>query len=991
MIILQLVGGTTAYAVNELYKTITKDENHDGSTTKNHTTEEFKDKQGRVVLKRTYADIGGVSTAHDTYYVYDDYGNLTFVLPPKMDASTNDIITINNRLDDLGYRYKYDQRNRLVEKKIQGKSWEYIVYNKLDQPVMTQDSILHNQGKWLFTKYDAYGRVAYTGFKNSTGSRDYFQNLIDTHATATQYESKVSSGTGYLSTYYSSTAIPQSVTEIYTINYYDNYYFNNDGLTVPVNGQYDTIISGSNTKGLATGSKVIVLGSTSWITTVMGYDQDRRPIWIGTKNNYLSTTDYIESKLKDNTDDISGLLRETKTTHQKTGKTDIVTIEKFTYDHSGKLLTQTHNINSQGEETIATNEDDDLGQLKRKKIGNNQSTGCELQVVDYRYNIRGWLKEINEVDNLGSTDLFAFKINYNNPTSGTALFNGNISQSHWNSASINNTSNPESTQYTYAYDALNRIVSAIDNTTTQNYSLQSISYDKNGNITNLERKGHTNTGATNFGVMDDLTYSYDSGNKLMKVADAATIDQFGFKDDAVNGAADTSNDYTYDINGNLLTDTNKGITSILYNHLNLPTEIKFDNSNTKKINYTYDAAGIKLKKVVNDGGNLTTTDYVNGYIYENNTLQFFNHPEGYVHNDNGTFKYVYNYVDHLGSIRLSYSDGDGNGSISQSEIIKENHYYPYGLKMRGFNTSVSSLGNSVAKKYMFNGKEFDDSFNETLNTYDFGARNYDPALGRWMNMDPLADQFPHQSPYSAMNNNPIYFIDPDGRAAVSSDWVPDSDGNLIAESGDNAQTLADYQGVSYSEGLKQLTDQGYTVNSKGILNLKIGDKVELDNVYTRNLSSDANLPNGSSQLNYNCWGSSCAGSDGKDIKVGVGIDAPVAFDNILKNDYKSVNSTDAKFGETILRFTTNKPYAGKQYDAYEKAGLLSRDPNAVGGSLHGAVFYGRSKNGTTYIYTKNGWNEAPRIMKLKNLENNTYYNYGTVRGLNGKSGTYNKN
>ena len=174
----------------------------------------------------------------------------------------------------------------------------------------------------------------------------------------------------------------------------------------------------------------------------------------------------------------------------------------------------------------------------------------------------------------------------------------------------------------------------------------------------------------------------------------------------------------------------------------------------------------KKLKLLNSNQYIIATDYANGYVYENNTLQFFNHAEGYVSNDNGSFSYVYQYKDHLGSIRLSYSDGDGNGSISQSEIIKENHYYPYGLKMRGFNTNVSSLGNSVAQKYMFNGKEFDDSFNETLNTYDFGARNYDPALGRWMNVDPLS-QF--HSPYNYTGNNPVNFIDPDGRYSYNWD------------------------------------------------------------------------------------------------------------------------------------------------------------------------------------------------------------------------------
>jgi len=82
--------------------------------------------------------------------------------------------------------------------------------------------------------------------------------------------------------------------------------------------------------------------------------------------------------------------------------------------------------------------------------------------------------------------------------------------------------------------------------------------------------------------------------------------------------------------------------------------------------------------------------------------------------------------------------------------------------MKGFNNNTNSLGNSLADRYMFGGKEFDDSFNETLNTYDFGARNYDPALGRWMNIDPLADQMRRHSPYNYAFDNPVYFTDPDG-------------------------------------------------------------------------------------------------------------------------------------------------------------------------------------------------------------------------------------
>ena len=150
------------YDPNELLVTTTKDENwQPGQTHPNdHTTREYKDKLGRVVLKRTFNE----GVAHDTYYVYDDFGNLTYVIPPKVDITDN-VSAIE--LSELCYQYKYDHRNRLIEKKIPGKGLESIVYNKLDQPVMTQDANQNENNDWLFTVYDAFGRVAYTGQDNN--------------------------------------------------------------------------------------------------------------------------------------------------------------------------------------------------------------------------------------------------------------------------------------------------------------------------------------------------------------------------------------------------------------------------------------------------------------------------------------------------------------------------------------------------------------------------------------------------------------------------------------------------------------------------------------------------------------------------------------------------------------------------------------------------------------------------------------------------------
>ncbi|MFY0604943.1 MAG: RHS repeat-associated core domain-containing protein, partial [Flavobacteriaceae bacterium] len=733
----------TDYPAGELTKSVTKDENWSVSDALNKTTEEFKNKNGQVILKRTYN--GG--QAHDTYYVYDDYGNLTYVLPPKAEADTT--VPTSTVLSELCYQYKYDSRNRLVAKKIPGKGWESIIYDKLDRPVMTQDAVQATNDEWLVTKYDQLGRVAYTGIYDhgSSSTRIAMQSSFDTqNDLSSELYEQWTSASGPLGIYYSNANFPVNNLEVLTVNYYDNYAFNREGAGTSVVSY--GVTSTSNTKGLATGSRVRVLGRNTWVVTVSYYDERARPIYVYSKNTYLGTTDIVKSKL-----DFTGRVEETTSTHVNINDTANGThtlIDVMTYDHAGRLLTQTQNINGASTtEVIVSNHYDELGQLESKGVG-GLTTASRLQTVDYTYNVRGWLTNINQ-DAQNDNDLFNFSLRYNNPTSGTALYNGNISQTSWNTLNTDTSTRT----YTYSYDALNRIISGMDN--TGNYKLEEVQYDKNGNITYLNREGAVNSAATVFDVMDELDYFYQSNsNKLIKVTDGGSS-QFGFKD-----GTNTGNDYTYDVNGNMITDANKGITNITYNHLNLPTQVTIGSNN---IYYVYDASGVKLRKTVQS----TTTDYAGNFIYENNDLQFFNHAEGYVkHDGTNGYEYVYQYKDHLGNVRLSYTDADNNGSINAStEIIEESNYYPFGLKHRGYNYVTSSNGNSVAQKWGFTGKEHQDELG--LGWIDITARNYDAALGRWMNLDPLAEKMRRHSPYNYAFDNPIYYIDPDGMAP--SDWV----------------------------------------------------------------------------------------------------------------------------------------------------------------------------------------------------------------------------
>lgn len=915
------------YTANELYKTITKDENWTSGT--DHTTEEFKDKQGRVLLKRTYAQVNGTSTPHDTHYIYDDYGNLTYVLSPEgSDKILNGSNVVQDVLDGLCYQYRYDHRNRLVEKKIPGKDWEHIIYNKLDQPVMTRDMMLYQKKNVLFTNYDAFGRVAYTGmlqFSAAQVPRSILQGYADGLDPITVSKTEVANAIDGTTIHYTQLPLPNDATveDLFTINYYDDYSFDMPGITAP--SDVFGIAPSTRTKGLPTGSKIRVLDTADWITTVTWYDEKGRAICTVSKNPYLGTTDTVKMEL-----DFTGKVIRTESTHKKDGNAPIVVTELYTYDHVGRLLTQTHQIGNDPIELIVANHYDDLGQLDSKKVGGSSAVQPEqsngLQTVDYSYNIRGWLKAINDPTSLAN-HIFAFGLSYNTVAyGGDALFNGNISETEWRTANTDSSLK----WYTYQYDALNRIKNA-KNTSNSHYDLSNVAYDKNGNITYLERRGHTNINGsgvvTSYGVMDQLDYDYyPNSNQLKAVQELSGGNSlYGFRDGST-----VSTEYAYDANGNMLTDLNKGIDSdISYGHLNLPTFVPFGGD--ENISYVYDATGTKLRKTVVEGNKpVRYTYYAGNYVYENGYLKFFGHPEGYVEAQyNGIpdpggdpwgdaplpdFGYVYQYKDHLGNVRLSYSERGHNGNgteatteifsddfetasgwdgsgaswgdpitefddafkyegnysgridrtgpasvavhsttwtaisnskatvyiysgwaysngpgirlglamkqqgetgyltlfddiksyskntwvyikkyiivpshivslnlrieafdgspyygsvwwdnvsiqrVHEVDILEENNYYPFGLEHKGYNNVVNGVENNY---FNYNGKEVDKSLG--LNWIDFGWRNYDASLGRWMNIDPHSENYFTISPYNSFANNPISFVDPDGR------------------------------------------------------------------------------------------------------------------------------------------------------------------------------------------------------------------------------------
>jgi RHS repeat-associated protein len=306
-------------------------------------------------------------------------------------------------------------------------------------------------------------------------------------------------------------------------------------------------------------------------------------------------------------------------------------------------------------------------------------------------------------------------------------------------------------------------------------------------------------------LIDNITYGYQNGeisNRLAYVNDAED-ETIGFKE-----VSNTSLEYDYDFNGNMIADDNKGIGSIVYNYLNLPQSIT---KGAQSISYGYDATGRKLRNTV-DGA---VTEYIGNFIYQDDTLMYILTSEGRVLVGSGSYKYEYNLTDHLGNVRVSFSDDNGDGSIlATSEIKQVSDYYPFGMLQE----NIDNRGDAT-QDYLYNGKELQ----EELDWYDYGARMYDAALGRFTTIDPWAEKFNFQSPYLYAYNNPIRFTDYMGMggedevkkeeleaAAAEGKTVQESTENVVEvfEEGDyvSGETFADYAGISGEGGKGEETE-----------------------------------------------------------------------------------------------------------------------------------------------------------------------------------------
>lgn len=699
------------YAAKQLYVVKTTDEDY-------KVNYEFKDKLGRVILTR---QVEGNKT-YDTYYVYDDLGNKRFVLQPMYQQDSN--------LALYAYQYKYDEDNHCIEKKFPGVEPIKYIYDMADNLIFSQDGSQRTTNKWTFYLYDKFKRLTVTGICSNANISFVASNIIFCTCT---YSNTGLGNSGYTSN------LPLTSPLIYLVNYYDTYDFRS--LTGFINNTYFPQAT-VDAKGSLTGCVTMIMENGFKLYSANYYDVKGR-ITKTVSSNHLGGYDTTNTTYTFTNKPLT-----VQRNHTANGMSPLTEVYTYTYDHAERIIKVQHTLNG-NTITLAVNTYDNLGRLLTKALH-----GSSSNLVTYSYNVRSWLAGIR-------SEKFNQSLYYE-IGNNTAYYNGNISSMIWKSG------DEGLRGYKFSYDNLSRMQNAtyvegtsITPPTGKNFSENVIGYDYNGNIEKLQRYGKIN--GNTYGKIDDLSMVY-VGNQLYNVSDVATDPLYSGAFNFVDGNKSSIQEYKFDNNGNLEEDYNKKIAKIEYNSLNLPSVLQLTNGN--RIDYLYGSDGMKRRvthKVaianisvpMGQIKDLTssqisqshTTDYCGNVIYENGAFSKNLTEEGYVTVSGTTPTYHYFLKDHQGNTRVV---------INQTGAIEQiNHYYPFGGLFE-VNTATSGI-----QSYKYNGKELDRTHG--VDWYDYGARMYDGALGRFMAVDPLSEKYYSFNPYAYCLNNPIKLIDSDGK------------------------------------------------------------------------------------------------------------------------------------------------------------------------------------------------------------------------------------
>lgn len=719
------LSGTNTYGAGTLAKTTVTDGNGNKLIT-------FTDKIGRKVLSRRTNSSDATSARLDTYYLYDGKGRLSKVLPPGATTSTTKLI----------YIYLYDGKDQIIEKTVPGSEKEEFKYNSRQLLAASRDGKLRTSNKWYVHTYDSFGRELKGGLFNGSLPTDL--NAIT--------PSEVLSEVGY-------------GTQVY---------------------DWDKVTL-IKTKILGSSSDYLVTNSVYTSCGVLKQQTGNNHLLLSPTNGELTTYTY----------DGGGNVVGSVYTHKVPSQTHTISSASF-YDYAGRPTGNDFKVDNGSNRRVHQLVYDQRGNVTTKYQGGTGLSGAlaYLQKVDYTYLPNGLLQGININTSTGKLsgsqvglpasgtaatmpspatpsstsyddrDLFYLELYRNTQATGipTTTFparkNGDIV------AVASQVRGRQQQVWALSYDAYDRMRTTSfyqRETRTSTPSIYShydedvTSYDARGNILELDRYDNIlAAGKYTKTWIDDLEYTYEAGsNRLRDIEEDQGT--------AAQGYGQSADYFQYDENGNVKYDPGRKIT-LTYNHLNVPERITWTDG--RKIEMTYDAAGtlLKRKTIAANGNTVEERHYVGGIEYLKNgssyVLESVYHAEGRILFTGTSQEWQYALTDHLGNTRLVYADRNGNGIVEvevPSEIVQEEHYFPFGMKMSG-----PWMGGAAGAKtkYQYNGIEHVDAFALNVNMAHY--RTLDPTIGRWWGVDPYAESFLTMSPYVAMGNSPTFYADPGG-------------------------------------------------------------------------------------------------------------------------------------------------------------------------------------------------------------------------------------
>lgn len=771
------------YSANTLYKTTLTDEN---GIVKN----EFRDYFGNLV--QTIDNV--ISTVTDstsqnlkTQFSYDLVGNLTETIPPNGHTTTYSYNTLSQLTQktspDAGtVQYLYDKNGNLrfikdadhTGSAANNASWNSILIgtgsNQQNLTLSMPGNLviyLWNYGSYSTDNITATiktlgGTVLKTfsvllsqgnGSSNIYLSKGTYQCVITTsdYYGEDEFDWNIYCNTGYEFVYKKYDTLNREIEEGEYISNSANGNFtqaNADNVNFPTSNTlvwkkfyYDTLsvdanaTGQTNIKGRLSYAESYRFGSLM-IRTSYSYDNMGRVAWM-VENGFS----WYPKKLY-YTYDLQGNVTQ-KESYDLDWRTYLF-YTNYTYDQAGRLNT-VQTVANGNSTTEASYQYFASGKPKQLTLGTPPAA-----TVTYNYNERDWLSQIN-------TSKFWEHLGYNasSEIGGTQQWNGNISWMTYYMYGVNYQDPwyvflPTSTVgYSFSYDNANRLAGGTFGFygdegggypywfSEGSYNMPLIHYDGSGNITALQRYGSGTT------AIDNLSYSYSSGtNRVASIT---------------NSVNSTTSTYTYDFNGNVVSDSHSNIAFEIYDIDNHPVTVYKTNGDV--IQYGYDANGNRMQKLVNS----TYTFYINGKDGETETVNLEPYSQDVIYNilANGenigqvkfsypsTYSHYYYLKDHLGDVKMTLA---ANGSVDSY-----NDYYPFGLQMPGRNQTASADG-----RYKYIGVERDAETGLDVT----GTRRYDSWNGRFNRTDNFDFFSPDVSPYSYSFNNPLLFTDASGDTAI---------------------------------------------------------------------------------------------------------------------------------------------------------------------------------------------------------------------------------